>query len=85
MLGIIPENCAELLVAPLATCRFSEKRGKLEESDKVGLDLVASSFYLHRLEKGSAGLGKSVASFLMIRAVYPNFHRARTSVPKCKP
>lgn len=44
-------------------------RGKTEEeSDKVGLDLVTSSCYLHKLEEGSAGLSKSVASFLIIWA-----------------
>lgn len=50
MLDSIPENCAEPPVVPLATCRFSDKRKNLEkESDKVRLDLVASSFYFHKL------------------------------------
>lgn len=84
MLDRITENCAEPLVDPLATCRLNEKREKLEKKKSSNVRLyLAFLFYLHKVKGGSARLGKSVASFIMIRVIYQNFHRARTPFLKC--
>lgn len=39
---------------------------KLEESSKISLDLLASSFYLYKVEEDIVGLGKNIASFFLI-------------------